>query len=188
MPICGAVESLLAFHEGPALPIRARHASFAPGEMFAGRYRVVTRIGRGGMGDVWRADDTVLNTPVALKLILRRAPWPRSFPQRGTAGASRSPIPPSVASSTSANQASGFSYSMEFVSGEDLASLIRRVDLPSDRVTDIACQLCGGSAAAHAQKVLRDLKPANILSTMRAWCALRISALRFCGPTPAFTC
>jgi tetratricopeptide (TPR) repeat protein len=56
-------------------------------------------------------------------------------------------------------------YSMEFIAGEDLSSLIRRVGrLPSDRVTDIARQLCGGLAAAHAQGVLhRDLKPANIL-------------------------
>ncbi len=42
---------------------------FAPGEVFAGRYRMIARIGRGGMGDVWRADDLVLETPVALKLI-----------------------------------------------------------------------------------------------------------------------
>ena len=49
-------------------------ASFAPGEVFAGRYRMVTRIGRGGMGDVWRADDLVLDTPVALKLIAATGP------------------------------------------------------------------------------------------------------------------
>src|SRR4051794_17537436 len=41
----------------------------APGALFAGRYRMVTCLGRGGMGEVWRADDLVVGTPVALKLI-----------------------------------------------------------------------------------------------------------------------
>src|SRR6185312_2194512 len=85
------VESLLAFHDesgsqqGGEAPVaggptpsaspgstRARDPNagpFAPGEIFAGRYRMITRIGRGGMGDVWRADDLVLQTAVALKLL-----------------------------------------------------------------------------------------------------------------------
>src|SRR5215475_14328587 len=73
------VESLLHFHEttGSSEPEAHREDTdthFAPGQMFAGRYRMVARIGRGGMGDVWRADDVVLNTPVALKLITAKGP------------------------------------------------------------------------------------------------------------------
>ena len=73
------VESLLQYHEdGDETDRRetgdgADTALFAPGEVFAGRYRMITRIGRGGMGDVWRADDLVLQTAVALKVIYSAA-------------------------------------------------------------------------------------------------------------------
>src|SRR5262245_54648043 len=59
------VESLLAFHQEESedsVPDEATAADFAPGEVFAGRYRMITRIGQGGMGDVWEADDLVLGT------------------------------------------------------------------------------------------------------------------------------
>src|SRR5688572_23568544 len=92
---CGAdlalrreVESLLAFHEDDAgwhtrTPVAQEAVSapekeqFSPGDVFAGRYRMITRIGRGGMGDVWRAEDLVLETPVALKLINLAGPEAR---------------------------------------------------------------------------------------------------------------
>src|SRR3954466_15759100 len=77
------VESLLAFHDSAATDADAAPQGatqvFAPGELFAGRYRMITRIGRGGMGDVWRADDVILDTPVALKLIRSTAPAQRGL-------------------------------------------------------------------------------------------------------------
>ncbi|MCC7415609.1 MAG: protein kinase [Acidobacteria bacterium] len=175
------VRSLLAFHQDgpsgtPATPASAASSipgtpagsapsgTFAPGEVFAERYRMVSRIGRGGMGDVWGADDLVLETPVALKLI-----------DAGSGGRerilnevrlARQITHPAVCRVFDVGEAGGrIFYSMELVRGEDLAALLRRVGrLPSEKVVDIARQLCAGLAAAHAQGVLhRDLKPANVL-------------------------
>ena len=74
-------ESLLEFHEededvdeGDRPASDSVRAAFTPGEVLAGRYQMIARIGRGGMGDVWRADDLVLQTAVALKLIHSTTP------------------------------------------------------------------------------------------------------------------
>jgi tetratricopeptide (TPR) repeat protein len=167
------VESLLAYHEqegsakAPGRDTTAEHteAVFAPGEVFADRYRMITRIGRGGMGDVWRADDLILKTAVALKLIYSAEPEKR---QRivNEVRLARQITHPSVCRVFDVGEAQGgIFFSMELVRGEDLAALLRRVGrLPSEKVIDIGRQLCAGLAAAHARGVLhRDLKPANVL-------------------------
>jgi tetratricopeptide (TPR) repeat protein len=167
------VESLLAFHEEEAheeaTPSRPKTdpstASFATGEVFAGRYRMITRIGRGGMGDVWRAEDLVLGTEVALKLIGSAGPSGRERILNEVRVA-RQITHPAVCRVFDVGEADGrIFYSMELVRGEDLAALLRRVGrLPSEKVIEIAHRLCSGLAAAHAQGVLhRDLKPANVL-------------------------
>jgi tetratricopeptide (TPR) repeat protein len=166
------VESLLKFHDtpgsdgaGPPGPPDDA-ARFAPGDMFAGRYRMVARIGRGGMGDVWRADDVILQTPVALKLIAVTAAGDEAARIVNEVRIARQITHPAVCRVFDVGNAEGaLFFSMELVEGEDLAALIRRVGrLPSEKVADIARQLCGGLAAAHSRRVLhRDLKPANVL-------------------------
>jgi len=167
------VESLLAFHDedshddgdtahGESL---AAEPAFTPGQVFAGRYRMIERLGRGGMGDVWRADDLVLKTGVALKLIRSTVPDARERILNEVRLA-RQITHPAVCRVFDVGEAEGgIFYTMELVRGEDLAALLKRVGrLPSATVADIGRQLCGGLAAAHGQGVLhRDLKPANIL-------------------------
>jgi tetratricopeptide (TPR) repeat protein len=162
------VESLLKFHEDGEETEPGRDsldAKFAPGEVFAGRYRMIARIGRGGMGDVWRADDLVLQTAVALKVIRSTGPEARERILNEVRLA-RQITHPAVCRVFDVGEAEGgIFFTMELVRGEDLAALLRRVGrLPSEKVVDIGRQLCAGLAAAHAHGVLhRDLKPANVL-------------------------
>jgi tetratricopeptide (TPR) repeat protein len=161
------VASLLMFHEGGAAeadPCSARE-TFSAGDLFAGRYRMIARIGRGGMGDVWRADDLTLQTPVALKLMHSANASDRSRILQEVRLA-RQITHPAVCRVFDVGEAGEtIFFSMEFVEGEDLAALLKRTGrLTSERVLEIAHQLCAGLAAAHAQGVLhRDLKPANVL-------------------------
>ncbi len=173
---CGAeddlrseVESLLAAHDEDDLsepsPTSSETAPFAPGEVFAHRYRMVTRLGQGGMGDVWRADDLVLGVPVALKLMHSATAEGRMLLLNEVRLARRITHPAICRVFDIGEQGDQVFMSMELVPGEDLASLIHRVGrLPSERVAEIGSQLCEALAAAHAQGILhRDLKPANIL-------------------------
>ena len=162
------VGSLLLFHEGGSaadVDPFAERQDFSAGDVFAGRYRMIARVGRGGMGDVWRADDLILETPVALKLMHSASPSDRSRILQEVRLA-RQITHPAVCRVFDVGEAGEtIFFSMEFVQGEDLAALLKRTGrLTSERVLEIAHQLCAGLAAAHAEGVLhRDLKPANVL-------------------------
>jgi eukaryotic-like serine/threonine-protein kinase len=141
---------------------------FVPGAVLAGRYRIVGLIGRGGMGEVYRADDLKLEQPVALKFL------PHGLDADGERLArfyrevrvARQVSHAAVCRVYDVAEAEGhFFLSMELVDGENLASLLRRIGrLPPDKALEIARQLCAGLAAAHERGVLhRDLKPANVM-------------------------
>jgi len=135
------------------------------GDLFSERYRVIDLLGRGGMGEVYRAQDTVLNVPVAVKLLVRSTPEAREQLLREVRLA-RDVTHPAVVRVFDVGEADGETFiTMEYVDGEDLKSLLARIgQLAPDKVLEIAHQLCGGLAAAHAQGVLhRDLKPGNIM-------------------------
>ncbi len=143
-------------------------ARFVPGTILAGRYRIVGMLGRGGMGEVYRAEDLKLGQPVALKFlpgeVSDHADRLARFHQE--VRLARQVTHPNVCRVYDIGETDGQHFiSMEYIDGEDLASLLRRIGrLPSDKALELARQLCAGLAAAHDRKVLhRDLKPANVL-------------------------
>jgi len=141
---------------------------FLPGALVAGRYRIIALIGRGGMGEVYRATDLKLRQPVALKFLPAALAADRVLLDRflNEVRIARQVSHPNVCRVYDIGEFEGQHYiSMEYVDGEDLASLLRRIGrLPADKATDIARRLCAGLAAAHEKGVLhRDLKPANVM-------------------------
>ena len=143
-------------------------ARFAPGHLFAARFRIVSLLGRGAMGEVYRADDLRLGQAVALKLLTDIAPIRRDALARFTTEVrlARTIAHPNVCRVFDIGEAEGWHYlSMEYVDGETLVSVRQRIGrLPPEKAYDVARQLCAGLAAAHEHGVLhRDLKPANIM-------------------------
>ncbi len=141
---------------------------FTPGTILAGRYRVIGLLGRGGMGEVYRADDLKLGQPVALKFLPRALAVDTVQRERFLAEVriARQVAHPNVCRVYDIAELDGQQFlSMEYIDGEDLASLLKRIGrLPPDKALDIARQICAGLAAAHDRGVLhRDLKPANVM-------------------------
>src|SRR6202161_168109 len=141
---------------------------FLPGRLLDGRYRIIALVGKGGMGEVYRADDLTLGQPVALKFLPDEAARDQALLERfkNEVRIARRVSHPNVCRVYDVGDVEGHTFfTMEYVDGEDLASLLRRIGrLPEDKALDIARQLCAGLAAAHTKGVLhRDLKPANIM-------------------------
>jgi len=135
-----------------------------PGTVLGDRYRIVSLLGRGGMGEVYRADDLKLGQAVALKFLSRRAGQEALLYDEVRLG--RQVSHPNVCRLHDIAEVKGQLFiTMEFVDGEDLASLLRRVGrLPPDRGLTIAREIGSGLAAAHDKGVIhRDLKPGNVM-------------------------
>src|SRR5262245_12900181 len=139
-----------------------------PGAMIAGRYRIVGLLGRGGMGEVYRADDVRLGQTVALKFLPREMSADPVWRERFFAEVriTRQLSHPNICRVYDISDWDGRHFlSMEFIDGEDLASLLHRIGhLSNEKALAIARQLAAGLAVAHERGVLhRDLKPANIM-------------------------
>src|SRR5580692_9393359 len=141
---------------------------FVPGTLLGDRYRIVSLLGVGGMGEVYRATDLRLGQQVALKFLPAGTARDPRFQARfnNEVRIARQVSHPNVCRVYDIGEVEGLAYiSMEYVDGEDLHSLLRRIGrLPSDKAVEIARKLCSGLAAAHDKGVLhRDLKPANVM-------------------------
>jgi serine/threonine protein kinase len=141
---------------------------FAPGGLLAGRYRVVAPLGRGGMGEVYRADDLTLGQPVALKFLPIHIAndLDRLARFRKEVAVARKVSHPNVCRVYDIAQHEGQSFlTMEFVDGEDLSSVLKRMGrMTEEKGIEVARQLCSAIVAVHDQGLLhRDLKPANVM-------------------------
>ncbi|MFI8890558.1 serine/threonine-protein kinase [Streptomyces paradoxus] len=135
--------------------------------LLAGRYRLEVEIGRGGMGEVWRAYDETLARAVALKLLLPQdtdaTATSRFRLEAQTAGRLNHP---NVVGVLDFGEYDNRLYLvMELVEGDSLAGVLSGSGaLPAEQVARLAAQASAGLAAAHRQGIVhRDVKPANLL-------------------------
>ncbi|WTL43222.1 serine/threonine protein kinase [Streptomyces brevispora] len=135
--------------------------------LVAGRYRLISAIGRGGMGEVWRATDEVLGRSVAVKLLLgEHADESATARFRLEAQtAARLSHPHLVAVFDFGSWEDRLFLVMELVEGRSLADLLLTQErLDPEQVARIAGQAAAGLAAAHRQGIVhRDIKPGNLM-------------------------
>ncbi|MDJ0788254.1 MAG: protein kinase [Myxococcota bacterium] len=134
-----------------------------PGDVLTGRYRLLERVGEGGMGEVFRAEDLEIGVPIALKL-LREARTGDALARE--VRLSREITHPAVCRVHDLGDFAGRPFlTMEYIGGGSLQELLRKVGrLPAERTRELAAELSQGLAAIHRAGVLhRDLKPANVL-------------------------
>ncbi len=138
------------------------------GTIFAGRYKVIEELGRGGMGRVYRAYDIHLREEVALKIIKPEVASDKKALERfsNELKLARKIIHRNVARMYELMDYHGTRFlTMEYVAGEDLKSFIKRARrLDIGAAVSIAIQLCEGLVEAHRLGIVhRDLKPGNIM-------------------------
>jgi TolB-like protein len=166
------VESLIAAHEQAQSSFLAQPAIQAKELAIGSRlgpYEILSRIGAGGMGDVYRASDTKLGRSVAIKVLPpafvddpgRLARFQREARMLASLYHSN------IVTIHSIEEAGGIHFlTMELVEGRPLNQIIPKGGLPVDRVLDFAAAISEALAAAHEKGIVhRDLKPANVMVT-----------------------
>ncbi|MGD8537942.1 MAG: protein kinase, partial [Candidatus Aminicenantes bacterium] len=148
--------------------IEAAKNELTRGSTLGERYEIIEELGKGGMGRVYRVEDTKLKQEVALKLIKPEISSDKKTIERfqNELKLARNIRHKNVCGMFDLGEAEGARFiTMEYVSGEDLKSFIRRAaPLSTSRTVSIAKQVCEGLAEAHRIGVVhRDLKPSNIM-------------------------
>ncbi len=148
------------------------HGRFPPGHLLAGRYRIIELLGKGGMGEVYRADDLMLGQSIALKFLLGA----QAEGEENLAAlvrevrVARQVSHANVCRVHDIGVAEGHAFiTMEYVDGENLGSLVRRIGrLSPDKSLDIAQQLCLALAAAHGCRQRPD-QPGTRNAGAKSW-------------------
>jgi beta-lactam-binding protein with PASTA domain len=143
-------------------------AQLAPDVMVDGRYRLVSRVGSGGMAEVWAAHDTHLDRMIALKLLHAHYAQDETFKERFRREASSAAAlqHPHVVSIYDRGETDNSYYiAMEYVPGRTLKDLIRdEAPIDAVRAIDITLQILSALRFAHRHGVVhRDVKPQNVL-------------------------
>ena len=165
------VESLLAQPSADGILDRPAWEPQAAAGLAAGQrvshYQIQEKLGEGGMGVVYRAYDTQLRRPVALKIL---PPEYASDPERRSrllreARSASALHHPNIVGIHEVGSDNGVDFiAMEFIEGKTLGDIIPARGLPLGKALDCAAQIAGGLAKAHASGVVhRDLKPGNIM-------------------------
>jgi len=149
-----------------------------PGEQLAGRFNVLRFIARGGMGAVYEANDVILRTPVALKVLQGRIVADAQVMERFRREVllARRVSHPNVCrvyelyQGTTATGTPIHFLTMEFLEGETLAARIARTGrMTTAEALPLVQQMCDGLAAAHAEGIIhRDFKSGNVMLVQRA--------------------
>ncbi len=170
---CGTCGSRLPGSDGqpysPTLSLDVEGKALLPGSLFAGKYTIEGEIGRGGMGIVFKAQDTQLRRAVALKFLPAelsvRPEAKERFLREARAAAALDH--PHICTIHEVGEATGLAYiAMGYVEGRTLSARIGQGALPPDEALDIALQVADGLAEAHRKGVFhRDIKSSNIMLT-----------------------
>lgn len=134
-------------------------------------YRILEKIGEGGMGEVYKAEDLKLGRQVALKVLPASATADNNAKRRllQEARAASALNHSNIVTIYSIEEADGFDFIvMEYVEGETLRSVIGRGPLEVSRLLELSSQIADALFAAHSAGLIhRDIKPSNILVTPR---------------------
>ena len=154
---------------GFRLPSAETEKRTTRGEFLAERFRILGFIAAGGMGEVYKAEDTRLDRVVALKFLPKELAEDRQSIERfrREAKAASALNHPNICTIYDFGEDAGRAFiAMEYLEGETLSARTKKGPLPLDETLGIAIAVAGGLGTAHRKGIIhRDLKPGNIMLT-----------------------